>query len=160
MTARAGVWIRRATVAAAAALALPALALTGDETRGDGVRRDIGLRVIHAAPTDDGHQVDPRLRSIADRLIARFPGKRFRLLKDVTQPLAVNETAEVLLPDEHRVEVTPVRFEGRTIRMQIRLVPPAGETVEMAADAAGEGTIVIGGLRHADGTLLVLVRGH
>ncbi len=133
-------------------------------------RRLIHTRVVHASvhakAASAGVWVDPSLRLISTKLTSQFPYRRYTLLQDVTQSLGVNEIGSIVLPaNGGSVEVKPTAFVGKRTRMMVRLVPAArgdlsDRAVQMEAESSPKGTVVIGGMPHPDGTLLILIQQH
>ncbi len=161
-----------ARVAAHRRWAITALVLLGATTAAAQEveqRRLIHTRVVHASvnpkAATTGVWVDPSLRLISTKLTSQFPYRRYTLLQDVTQSLGVNEIGSIVLPaNGGSVEVKPTAFVGKRTRMMVRLVPARGDlsdrAVQMEAESSPKGTVVIGGMPHPDGTLLILIQQH
>ncbi|MFN7956239.1 MAG: hypothetical protein U0610_31310 [bacterium] len=130
-------------------------------------RRLIHTRVVHASVTAPSREVwvDPSLRLISTKLTSQFPYRRYTLLQDVTQSLGVDEMGSIVLPaDGGSVEVRPIAFDGKRTRMVVRLVPARADlgnrAVQIKAETSPRGTVVIGGMPHPNGTLLILIQQH
>lgn len=128
-------------------------------------RRMIHTRVVHAtvvAPSRSLH-VDPSVGLISTKLTSRLPYREYTLLQEVRQALGVGETGRITLPaDGGTVEVKPVAFRDQHTHMKVRITSAAFSAqqapVELNADATPKGTVVIGGVPHRDGTLLILIQ--
>ncbi len=131
-------------------------------------RRLVHTRVLHASPNWLGQEAwldvwhepgDPTLALLRTKL-TRFPYRHFALLQNVTYALAVNERGEVMLPNNGgSIEIMPTGFAGQRMRMQIRLVPASlARPIELSATSNPRGTVVIGGVPHATGTLMILIQ--
>lgn len=128
-------------------------------------RRIIHTRVVHATvatPTRSLH-VDPSVGLISTKLTSKLPYREYTLLQDVRQALGVGETGFIMLPaNGGTVEVKPVAFQDNRTRMKLKITSAAFNAqptpVELNADATPKGTVVIGGVPHRDGTLLILIQ--
>lgn len=151
---------RRVSWGAALLVSAVATVAVAQETES---RRLVQMRVIHASANHLAGQeiwVDPSLQLIRSKLMVRFPYQRYVLLQSITQALGLNEKGAVVLPDRGgSVEIVPTAFLGPRMRMHVRVVPASiTSPVDLAAETNPSGTLVIGGVPHADGTLLILIQ--
>ncbi|MBK7975317.1 MAG: hypothetical protein IPK07_19215 [Deltaproteobacteria bacterium] len=128
-------------------------------------RRIIHTRVVHAtiATSARNLHVDPSVGLISTKLTSKLPYREYTLLQEVRQALGVDEIGSIMLPAHGgSVEVKPTAFLDNRTRMRVKVLPAASDVrskpVELNAETSAKGTVVIGGVPHRDGTLLILIQ--
>ena len=92
----------------------------------------------------------PKLRQL-------FRYREYASLERYRAEVAVGTLQVWTIPGERRLELLPESVAGDTVRMRVRLV--RGDMTELVTDirAARGSPAVIGGPRHGDGVLIIVV---
>jgi RNA polymerase sigma-70 factor, ECF subfamily len=139
-------------------LGLMPLALSAQQT----VR--FGCRVVLAgdAPPPAGTPVVPppteeRLQRVLPRLREMFKFKDYTWLDRHRASVVVGDTQRWPIPGGRQIEITPESVVGDAVRMRVKLV--RGGTTEIATNMqiASGYPAVIGGPKHGDGVLIIIV---
>jgi RNA polymerase sigma-70 factor (ECF subfamily) len=108
---------------------------------------------IHLAPPGP----DARLDSFLPKLRQLFRYKEYTSLERHGAEVPVGSTQRWAVPGDRQLEVTPESVTGGTVRFQVRLTR-GGRTELTTHIRAQEGNpAVIGGPRHGDGVLIIIV---
>ena len=120
----------------------------------------IDVQVIGASAGPGG--LDPRLESLQKRLKA-FSFSSYKLISEQTLALTLNGKQTVTLPDNHSLEVTAREVEkSGKIRVHLHVIGGDKQSKLVDTEYAIEpgGDLVVGGMKHEDGALLVALHHH
>lgn len=143
-------------------LVLSALLLAGG-AHGQQVVR-FGARVLLATdgPPSAGMRMAPpepdeRLQAFLPRLRQLFRYQQYTSLERYRAEVPIGSVQQWSVPGDRMLEVTPEAVSGDTVRMRVRLL--RGSITEVTTDirAAHGNPAVLGGPRHADGVLIIIV---
>jgi RNA polymerase sigma-70 factor (ECF subfamily) len=100
---------------------------------------------------------DERLQKFLPRLRQLTGYQQFTSLERYRAEVPIGSQERWSVPGDRTLEVTPERVTGDTVRMRVRLV--RGDVIEVTTEiqAARGNPAVIGGPRHADGVLVIIV---
>jgi len=122
----------------------PRLARAGSEVK-------VTVHVIHASKKKG--KVDPRLK-VLEKQLSAFAFRSYQLHSVQTLRLAASKVGEVQLPEGRRLQITSVSRDA-TGKLKVRL------QIEGVVDATylidDGGTLIVGGPRHGDGTMILAV---
>ncbi len=147
-------------VAAALVLADPPATVAQQQVR-------FGARVLRASdtPPPAGSRIvpgggDDRLEQFMPRLHQLFRYKEYASLGRFRAEVPVGTTQRWSVPGDRTLELTPESVTGTTVRLRLRL--QRGGTSELTTNlqAASGVPAVIGGPRHDDGVLIIIVWAH
>jgi hypothetical protein len=143
--------------AAALVLADPLVTVAQQQVR-------FGARVLRASdtPPPSGSRIvpgggDERLEQFMPRLHQLFRYKEYASLGRFRAEVPVGTTQRWSVPGDRTLELTPESVTGNTVRLRLRL--QRGGTSELTTNlqAASGAPAVIGGPRHDDGVLIIIV---
>ncbi len=108
---------------------------------------------LHAAPAAG----DDRMVAFIPKLRQLFRYREYASLERYRAEVAVGTLQVWMIPGERRLELLPESVAGDTVRMRVRLV--RGDMTELTTEirAARGSPAVIGGPRHGDGVLIIVV---
>jgi RNA polymerase sigma-70 factor (ECF subfamily) len=108
---------------------------------------------LHAAPAAG----DERMVAFIPKLRQLFRYREYASLERYRAEVPVGTLQAWVVPGERRLEVLPEAVVGDTVRMRVRLV--RGSMTELTTDirAARGNPAVIGGPRHGEGVLIIVV---
>jgi RNA polymerase sigma-70 factor (ECF subfamily) len=108
---------------------------------------------VHAAPAAG----DERMVAFIPKLRQLFRYREYASLERYRAEVPVGTLQTWVVPGERRLEVLPEAVVGDTVRMRVRLV--RGNMTELTTDirAARGSPAVIGGPRHGEGVLIIVV---
>ena len=112
--------------------------------------------VTRAAPPE----LDERLAQFLPRLRHPFRYKEYTSLKRYRAEVPVGATQRWPVPGERQLEVTPEGINVNTVRLRVRLERDGRAEVNTSIQAASGNPAVIGGPKHADGVLIIVVWAH
>jgi len=145
------------------ALVLAFLALAAHVAEAQPVVR-FGTRVVLAGdtPAAPGQRLAPagpdeRLENFLPKLRRLFRYKEYTSLERYVAEVPVGTTQRWAVPGERQLEVTPLAVTGGTVRFRVRLVRGSRTEVTTSIQAQAGNPAVIGGPRHADGVLIIIV---
>jgi hypothetical protein len=102
---------------------------------------------VHA--TQKAGQVDPGCQYLKRKLgLMNF--RSLRLIEEQRYKLRMGERARLRLPEGHWVQFQPISVLGRELHMQVRM--PGVDTHMRMASGRG---VILGGVKHEDGVLVV-----
>ena len=110
------------------------------------------IRIIEAS--NEGTSVDPILRDVYGQLGSLFSFTSYRLLKDITLGLVGNRPVEVVIHPGKSVEVTLIGEYKNLIELRIRVKREGAWVLNTHVRLFSGRTILIGGPRHARGTII------
>ncbi|OGL19565.1 MAG: hypothetical protein A3F92_03680 [Candidatus Rokubacteria bacterium RIFCSPLOWO2_12_FULL_71_22] len=145
------------------ALVLALLALATSSVEAQQVVR-FGTRVVLAGetPPPPGQQLAPagpdeRLENFLPKLRRLFRYKEYTSLARYVAEVPVGTTQRWLVPGDRQLEVTPQAVQNSTVRFRVRLVRGSRTEVTTSIQAQAGNPAVIGGPRHGDGVLIIIV---
>jgi len=109
-----------------------------------------GMRVAPPEPDDRLTQFLPRLRQL-------FRYQEYTSLERYRAEVPVGATQRWPVPGERQLEVTPEGVNGNSVRLRVRLERGGRAEVNTSIQAASGNPAVIGGPKHADGVLIIIV---
>ena len=109
-----------------------------------------GLRVAPAAP-------DERLEKILPKLRQLFRYREYTSLERYRAEVPLGSTQRWPVPGDRLLEVTPEGVADKTVRLRVRLARSGLSEVTTNIQASPGSPAVIGGPRHADGVLIIIV---
>jgi RNA polymerase sigma factor (sigma-70 family) len=146
--------------AAALVLADPPVILAQQQVR-------FGARVLRASDTPPpvGSRIvpgggDERLEQFMPRLHRLFRYKEYASLGRFRAEVPVGTTQRWSLPGDRTLELTPESVTGNTVRLRLRLQRGGASELTTSLQAASGAPAVIGGPRHDDGVLIIIVWAH
>ena len=146
--------------AAALALATPAVTVAQQQVR-------FGARVLLASDTAPvaGSRIvpgggDERLEQFMPRLHRLFRYKEYASLGRFRAEVPVGTTHRWSVPGDRTLELTPESVTGTIVRLRLRLQRGGSSELTTNLQAASGTPAVIGGSRHEDGVLIIIVWAH
>ena len=100
---------------------------------------------------------DERLESFLPKLRQLFRYKEYTSLERYRAEVPVGSTQRWPIPGDRQLEVTPEAIAGSLVKFQVRLVRGRLTEVNTHIQAQSGNPAVIGGPRHADGVLIIIV---
>ena len=102
-------------------------------------------------------EVDDRLAQFLPRLRRLFRYQEYTSLERYRAEVPVGATQRWPVPGERQLEVTPEGVDGNSVRLRVRLERNGRAEVNTSIQAASGNPAVIGGPKHADGVLIIVV---
>jgi RNA polymerase sigma-70 factor (ECF subfamily) len=102
-----------------------------------------------------GH--DERLERFLPRLRQLFRYREYTSVERFRAEVPVGTTQRWPVPGDRLLEVTPESVSGNAVRLRVRLVRGATAEVNALIQAASGNPAVIGGPRHGEGVLIIIV---
>ncbi|OGL06843.1 MAG: hypothetical protein A3I03_06285 [Candidatus Rokubacteria bacterium RIFCSPLOWO2_02_FULL_68_19] len=126
-----------------------------------------GSRVLLAsdAPPPSAQRLAPappdeRLEAFLPKLRQLFRYKEYTTLERYRAEVPVGTTQRWAVPGDRQLEITPEGVSGTTVRFRVRLSRGNRAEVTTNIQAQSGHPAVIGGPRHGDGVLIIIVWGH
>jgi RNA polymerase sigma-70 factor (ECF subfamily) len=123
-----------------------------------------GTRVVLASnepiaspPKSATEPPDERLEAFLPKLRQVFRYKEYTSLERYRAEVPVGTTQRWPVPGERRLEVTPQSVRGGTVSFTVRLTRGTVAEVSTNIQAQSGNPAVIGGPRHGDGTLIIIL---
>lgn len=113
------------------------------------------VRIIEAS--NEGASVDPILRDVHGQLGSLFSFTSYRLLKEINLGLVGNRPVEVPVRPGRSVEVTLIGEYKNLVELRIRIKREGASVLSTHVRLTSERTILIGGPRHGEGTLIFAI---
>jgi hypothetical protein len=113
------------------------------------------LRVIQASNT--GHNIDPSLRDMYRELGSLFNFTSYRLLRDETLDLTLNQPISISIHPGRLLEVSLVGLRRNLAKLKIRVVREGRDILLTEVRLPPERTVLIGGPRHGEGVIIYAV---
>jgi RNA polymerase sigma-70 factor (ECF subfamily) len=108
------------------------------------------VRVAPAVPDERLEQFLPKLRQL-------FRYREYTSLERYRAEVPLGSTQRWAVPGDRQLEVTPEGLAERTVRLRVRLARNGVTEVTTHIQASPGSPAVIGGPRHADGVLIIIV---
>ncbi len=144
-------------------LALLAVAALATPARAQQVVR-FGTRVVLASDTARAGaqslapaEPDERLDAFLPKLRRLFRYKEYTSLERYRAEVPMGATQRWPLPGDRQLEITPEALAGGTVNFRVRLVRGSHTEVATHIRAQENNPAVIGGPRHGDGVLIIIV---
>lgn len=102
-------------------------------------------------PPEDLQQLLPKLQQV-------FRYKQYRVLQQHRGQTPVGGVQRLSVPGDRTLEITPTSVTGQTVRFQVHLQRGGVTEVTTSLQATHHVPAVIGGPRHGDGVLIVVVK--
>jgi RNA polymerase sigma-70 factor (ECF subfamily) len=114
-----------------------------------------------SAPPDptvapDG-EMDERLKQIVPRLRKLFRYSAYTPLEHHKVDVEFGVSKRIPAPDDRWLEVTPKDLQGKSVRMQVRLLKGDKSVVTSSIVAAPGAPAIVGGPRHGAGVLIIIL---
>jgi hypothetical protein len=122
----------------------------------------IRVRIIQASSVrsgDDPLFVDRALRDIYRELGTLFSFNSYRLLQDINLNLTGNRSVDVIVHPGRSMEITLVGEFRNLVELRIRVKREGSSILITHVRLASGRTILIGGPRHGEGTIIFAVSG-
>jgi RNA polymerase sigma-70 factor (ECF subfamily) len=118
------------------------------------------VQVILASDTATGPGEPPpeELQQLLPKLQQVFRYKQYQVLQQHRGQTAVGGVQRWPVPGDRTLEITPESVTGQTVRFQVRLQRGSVTEVTTSLQATHRVPAVIGGPRHGEGVLIVVVR--
>ena len=114
----------------------------------------VRLRAIHAS--NAGSSVDPSLRDLHKELGSLFTFTSYRLMRDETLNLSLNQTASISAHEGRIIlEATLVGLHKNMAEMRLRVVRQGLEILNTQVRLLPGRTILVGGPRHLRGGVVI-----
>ena len=114
---------------------------------------DVPSAAVQPAPDAS----DERYRKFLPRLQQLTGFQQFTSLERYRAEVPIGSQQQWPVPGDRILEVTPESVSGDTVRMRVRLVRATVTEVTTEIQAARGNPAVIGGPRHADGVLVIII---
>jgi RNA polymerase sigma-70 factor (ECF subfamily) len=111
-----------------------------------------------AAPTSatDG-QMDDRLKQVVPRLRKLFRYSDYTPIEHHKVDVEFGVSKRIPAPDDRWLEVTPKDLQGKSVRMQVRLLKGDKSVMTSNIVAAPGAPAIVGGPRHGAGVLIIIL---
>jgi hypothetical protein len=113
------------------------------------------FRVIQASNV--GHNIDPSLRDVHGELGSLFSFTSYRLLRDETLDLALNQPVEVSAHPGRFMEVSLIGLRGKLAKLRIQVVRERKVILLTEVRLPTGRTVLIGGPRHGEGVIIYAI---
>jgi hypothetical protein len=130
-------------VAVVAALTLPTLA-----------EGKVNVAVKTVLASQGSAFIDPELSSLAQELKSLFRYSSYQLLSKDRLFLKLKERGTVSLPGRRILRITPTDIQGKRVELQLVILKKKKQIFETVIQLLNNGSIIVGGPRHKDGSLL------
>jgi hypothetical protein len=116
------------------------------------------LRVIQAS--NIGHNIDPSLRDVYRELGSLFSFTSYRLLRDETLDLILNQPVTISAHPGRSMEVSLIGLRRDIAKLRIRVVREERDILNTEVRLLPGRTVLIGGPRHGEGVIIYAVSAH
>jgi len=113
------------------------------------------IRVIEASNV--GSSIDSSLRDVHGQLGSLFSFSSYRLLKDETVTLSPNQPISVPVHPGRSLEVTLIKQQRDTAEVRVKIKREGTDILNTQVRLSPGRTVSIGGPKHGEGTLLVVL---
>jgi hypothetical protein len=113
---------------------------------------DVSVRTVLAS--QGSPFIDPELSGVVEELRSLFRYSSYRLLSKDRLALSTRETGIVSLPGERVLRVTPTSVQGKRVELQLVILKKDKQIFETVIQLLNNGSIIVGGPKHQDGSLL------
>jgi hypothetical protein len=101
--------------------------------------------------------MDERLKQIVPRLSKLFRYSDYTPLEHHKVDVAFGASRRLHAPGDRSLEVTPMDLQGKSVRMQVRLLKSEKSVMTSNIVAAPGAPAIIGGPRHGTGVLIFII---
>ena len=115
-----------------------------------------GKQAPPPAATADG-QMDERLKQIVPRLSKLFRYSDYTPLDHHKVDVEFGASKRLPAPDDRWLELTPRDLQGKSVRMQVRLLKGEKSVMTSNIVAAPGAPAIVGGPRHGTGVLIIII---
>jgi hypothetical protein len=131
------------------------IALMAGKTAGTaGAEERISVDVKTVLASQESEYVDPRLSTLTRELRTVFRYSSYRLLKEDHVSLPMKETAQVPLPEERILAITPLGIEGDRMALKLVILKNKKEVFQTVIKLLNHRSLTVGGPKHKGGVLL------
>lgn len=102
-------------------------------------------------------QMDERLKQIVPRLSKLFRYSDYTPLEHHNVDVEFGASKRLPAPGDRSLEVTPMDLQGKSVRMQVRLLKSEKSVMTSNIVAAPGAPAIIGGPRHGTGVLIIII---
>ena len=113
------------------------------------------IRVIEASNV--GSSIDSSLRDVHGQLGSLFSFSSYRLLKDETVTLSPNQPISVPVHPGRSLEVTLIKQQRDTAEVRVKIKREGTDILNTQVRLSPGRTVSIGGPKHGEGTLLIVL---
>ena len=113
------------------------------------------VRVIQAS--NAGSTIDPSLRDVHDQLGSLFSFTSYRLLKDETTTLSPNRPVDIPTHPGRALEIELIRKQKDVAEFRVKIKRERTEILNTQVRLSPGRTVVIGGPKHGDGTIILAI---
>ena len=113
------------------------------------------IRVIEASNV--GSSIDSSLRDVHGQLGSLFSFSSYRLLKDETVTLSPNQPISVPIHPGRSLEVTLIKQQRDTAEVRVKIKREGTDILNTQVRLSPGRTVSIGGPKHGEGTLLIVL---
>jgi hypothetical protein len=113
------------------------------------------IRVIQASNV--GHNIDPSLRDVHKELGSLFNFTSYRLLRDETLDLTLNQPISISVHPGRFMEVSLIGLRRNLAELRIRVVREGKDILLTEIRLPPERTVLIGGPRHGEGVAIYAI---
>ena len=113
------------------------------------------VRVIQAS--NAGSTIDPSLRDVHDQLGSLFSFTSYRLLKDETGSLSPNRPVDIPTHPGRALEIELIRKQKDVAEFRVKIKRERTEILNTQVRLSPGRTVVIGGPKHGDGTIILAI---
>jgi len=103
------------------------------------------------------HQMDERLKQIVPRLSKLFRYSDYTPLEHHKVDVKFGASKRLPAPGDRSLEVTPMDLQGKSVRMQVRLLKSEKSVMTSNIVAAPGAPAIIGGPHHGTGVLIIII---
>ena len=103
------------------------------------------------------HQMDERLKQIVPRLSKLFRYSDYTPLEHHKVDVAFGTSKRLPAPGDRSLEVMPLDLQGKSVRMQVRMLKSEKSVMTSNIVAAPGAPAIIGGPRHGTGVLIIII---
>ena len=113
------------------------------------------IRVIEASNV--GSSIDSSLRDVHGQLGSLFSFSSYRLLKDETVTLSPNQPISIPVHQGRSLEVTLIKQQRDTAEVRVKIKREGTDILNTQVRLSPGRTVSIGGPKHGEGTLLIVL---
>lgn len=113
---------------------------------------DVSVRTVLAS--QGSPFIDPELSGLVQELRSLFRYSSYRLLSRDRLSLKTGETGIVSLPGQRVLKVTPTSVQEKRVELQLVILKKDKQIFETLVQLLNNGSIIVGGPKHQDGSLL------
>ena len=115
---------------------------------------NINVAVQTVLASQGSEFIDPDLSDLAKELQSLFRYSSYRLLSKDLLSLNARDTGTVSLPGKRVLKITPTGVQGKRVELQLVILKKKKQIFETVIQLLNKGSIIVGGPKHKDGSLL------